>query len=64
MIVARVLRISVAAEANSRLQTGTQPVRVCVCRPARDSYTRPQYEPEIDLDQDIAHLQRENRIEW
>ncbi|DBA86045.1 hypothetical protein WJX77_011169 [Trebouxia sp. C0004] len=36
-------------------------------RPARDSYIRPQYEQyeqEIDFDQDIAHLQRENRIEW
>ncbi len=72
MIVTSVLRIYVVAKSNSQLQTGFQCqafalnlcVCVCVCRPARDSYIRPQYEQEIDLDQDIAHLQRENRIEW
>ena len=34
------------------------------CRTARDSYVKPSYDQEVEVDQDIAHLQRENRMEW
>ena len=39
-------------------------LKLLTCRPARESYVKPSYAQEVDLDQDIAHLQRENRMEW
>ncbi|KAL3159530.1 hypothetical protein ABBQ38_009945 [Trebouxia sp. C0009 RCD-2024] len=33
-------------------------------KPSRDSYYKPTYDREVDIDQDIAHLQQDNRMEW
>ena len=39
-------------------------LKLFTCRPARESYAKSSYDQEVDVDQDIAHLQRENRMEW